>query len=41
VIKGRHAAARFSNGETVRFTKAPVGQFWSIDRVGAGRKLLE
>jgi hypothetical protein len=41
VIRGHHAAARFSNGETVRFTNVPVGQFWSIDRVGAGRKLLE
>lgn len=41
VIRGRHAAARFSNGETVRFTKVPVGQFWSIDRVGAGRQFFE
>ena len=41
VIRGRHAAARFSNGGTVRFTKVPVGQFWSIDRVGAGRQFFE
>jgi hypothetical protein len=40
VIRGRHAAARFSNGETVRFTEAPWGGSWSIDRVGAGRKLF-
>jgi hypothetical protein len=34
------AAARFSNGETVRFTVAPGGPTWSIDRVGAGGKLF-
>jgi hypothetical protein len=40
VIRGRHAAARFSNGETVRFTEAPWDGRWFIDRVGAGRKLF-
>jgi hypothetical protein len=42
VIRGRHAAARFSNGETVRFTKARDWR-WFIDRVGgnAGRKFFE
>jgi hypothetical protein len=41
VIRGRHAAAKFSNGETVRFTKSPVDQVWFIERVGAGDKLFE
>jgi hypothetical protein len=40
VIRGRHAAAIFSNWETVRFTEPPWGGPWSIDRVGAGRKLF-
>ena len=40
VIRGRHAGARFSNGETVRFSED--GGFWWIDRVGgkAGQKFL-
>jgi hypothetical protein len=40
-ISGKWAAARFSNGETVRFVVAFGGEFWWIDRVGAGRKLFE
>jgi hypothetical protein len=41
VIRGRRAAARFSNGETVVFFD--VGQSWWIDRIGgdAGRNLFE
>lgn len=41
VIRGHHAGARFSNGETVRL--AEDGGFWWIDRVGgnAGRKFFE
>jgi hypothetical protein len=41
-IKGRQAAARFSNGETVEFTEIGVsGSYW-IHKVGgnAGRKLF-
>jgi hypothetical protein len=41
VIRGGLAAARFSNGETVRFVVAFGGEFWWIDRVGAGRELFE
>jgi hypothetical protein len=32
VIRGQHAAARFSNGETVLFTEAPWGGSWSLGR---------
>jgi hypothetical protein len=40
VVRGQRAAARFSNGATVRFTRAP-DQFWFIERVGAGQRLFE
>jgi hypothetical protein len=41
VIRGRDAAARFSNGETVEFRD--VGEAWWIDTVGgdAGRNFFE
>jgi hypothetical protein len=41
VIRGRQAAARFSNGETVEFFE--VGEAWWIDEVGgdAGRNLFD
>jgi hypothetical protein len=39
VIRGQRAAARFSNGETVRFQEN-LG-FWGIERVGAGQRLFE
>jgi hypothetical protein len=41
VIRGRNAAARFSNGETVEFSD--VGEAWWIDKVGgdAGRNFFE
>lgn len=41
VIRGRDAAARFSNGETVEFRD--VGEAWWIDNVGgdAGRNVFE
>jgi hypothetical protein len=42
VIRGQRAAARFSNGETVRFVAAAApGRFWWIARVGAGRQFFE
>jgi hypothetical protein len=41
VIRGKRAAARFSNGETVRFVEFRGGGSWWIDRVGAGRQLFE
>jgi hypothetical protein len=42
VIRGQWAAARFSNGETVRFAaRTPSGRSWWIDRVGAGREFFE
>jgi hypothetical protein len=43
VIRGHHAAARFSNGETVRFAEDAGRGSWWIDRVGgnAGRKFFE
>jgi hypothetical protein len=41
VVRGQRAAARFSNGETVRFTKSLADQVWFIERVGAGGKLFE
>jgi len=41
VIKGQRAAARFSNGETVRFLERDIGGSWWIDRVGAGRQFFE
>jgi hypothetical protein len=41
VIRGRNAAARFSNGETVEFSD--VGEAWWINKVGgdAGRNFFE
>jgi hypothetical protein len=42
VIRGHRAAARFSNGETVRFVAAAApSRFWWIERVGAGRRFFE
>jgi hypothetical protein len=41
VIRGRWAAARFSNGETVRFQEVGTSDSWWIDTVGAGRKFFE
>jgi hypothetical protein len=41
VIRGEWAAARFSNGETVRLHEFLGGDGWWIDRVGAGRKFFE
>jgi hypothetical protein len=38
-IKGQRAAARFSNGEAVRFSG--FGADWGVLRVGAGRELFE
>jgi hypothetical protein len=42
-IRGQRAAARFSNGETVRFQAAAAApsRFWWIARVGAGRQFFE
>jgi hypothetical protein len=40
VIRGKRAAARFSNGETVRLERFLGGDGWWIDRVGAGRKFF-
>jgi hypothetical protein len=39
VIKGQRAAARFSNGQTVRFHE--ILESWWIERVGVGRELFE
>jgi hypothetical protein len=41
VITGKWAAARFSNGKTVRLQEFLGGDGWWIDRVGAGRKFFE
>jgi hypothetical protein len=41
VIRGKWAAARFSNGETVRLQEFLGGDGWWIDRVGAGRQFFE
>jgi hypothetical protein len=41
VIRGKWAAARFSNGETVRLQAFQGGDGWWIDRVGAGRQFFE
>jgi hypothetical protein len=41
VIRGKWAAARFSNGKTVRLQEFLGGDGWWIDRVGAGRKFFE
>jgi hypothetical protein len=41
VIRGKWAAARFSNGETVKLQEILGGDGWWIDRVGAGRKFFE
>jgi hypothetical protein len=41
VIRGKWAAARFSNGEIVRLQEFLGGDGWWIDRVGAGRKFFE
>jgi hypothetical protein len=41
VIRGKRAAARFSNGVTVRLEEFLGGDGWWIARVGAGRKFFE
>jgi hypothetical protein len=41
VIRGKRAAARFSNGVTVRLEEFLGGGGWWIARVGAGRKFFE
>jgi hypothetical protein len=40
-IRGKWAAARFSNGETVRLLNIGISGSWWIDRVGAGRQFFE
>jgi hypothetical protein len=40
-IRGKWAAARFSNGETVRLLDIGFSGSWWIDRVGAGRQFFE
>jgi hypothetical protein len=41
VIRRERAAARFSNGVTVRLEEKSGGTSWWIARVGAGREMLE
>jgi hypothetical protein len=41
VIRGEWAAARFSNGVTVRLEERSGATSWWIARVGAGRAMLE
>ena len=43
VVRGGRAAARFSNGVTVRFSpeKKFCGTCWSVARVGVGHEMLE
>jgi hypothetical protein len=42
VVRGRWAAARFSNGETVLFREVGISGSWAIvGGVGSGRKFFE
>jgi hypothetical protein len=41
VIRGKWAAARFSNGEILRFARIGFSDDWGIDRVAAGRRFFE
>lgn len=40
-IRGKWAAARFSNGETVRLLHIGISRSWWIERVGAGRQFFD